>query len=154
MKIVSRPKRCPTIKNFSNSLTNVLLVSSSILQLSLLLYFIAETQKQHVIGPMIISLPTATHHHKITVDILSIGSQSRLDYIHSQKMTFASHRSVRNFYSVTEHDDADPMCANKLTTSDVIEISRFCRNKAKWNPRRQFLMTYLKSSYVSKFHLL
>lgn len=139
---------CPSVRHY----TNILLIISSILQISILLYFDAGVrgQRESAIGPDVFSSPSTTpRRREITVDILSIGSQNRLDYIDTQKSTFGLHRSVRNFFSVTEKDDFDPMCASKLTISDVAEISTFCRAKAKWNPRRQFLMTYLKSAYVS-----
>ena len=137
---------CPSFRRFTNSL----LAISSILQISVLFYFNARTQG-HIRSTTDLELfsysSTTPHHHEITVDILSIGSQNRLNYIETQKRSFASHRSVRHFFSVTESDDADPTCASKLTLSDVTGISNYCRTKAY--PRKKFLMTYLKSAYVS-----
>jgi hypothetical protein len=43
-----------------------------------------------------------------TVDILSVGSNLRLDYLQAQQNTFARHVSVRNFFNATEDTDADP----------------------------------------------
>jgi hypothetical protein len=82
------------------------------------------------------------------VDILSIGSQSRLDYVVAQQQTFGSHVSVRNFFNVTELDDADPTCSFKLTREDVVQISNFCRVEKKWHPRRQFVMSYLQAPFA------
>ena len=64
-----------------------------------------------------------------TVDILSVGSVTRLEFLHAQKRTFASHASVRNFFNVTERDDPDPDCHEKLTRSQLQQISLYCRNE-------------------------
>jgi hypothetical protein len=100
-----------------------------------------------------------------TVDILSVGSQSRLDYIQAQRDSFGSHSSVRHFFNVTELDDPnDPHCSTTLKWNDVASISRFCstnkynhnnkRNHHKihsssWDPQRQFVMKYLSGSFAS-----
>lgn len=64
-----------------------------------------------------------------TVDILSVGSIQQLDLLHAQRTTFASHISIRNFFNVTENDDADPDCHKYLTWDDVQKVSSFCRNR-------------------------
>jgi len=64
-----------------------------------------------------------------TVDILSVGSVTRQEFLHAQKRTFASHASVRNFFNVTERDDPDPDCHEKLTRSQLQQISLYCRNE-------------------------
>ena len=84
----------------------------------------------------------------LVVDILSVGSVTRLDYLQAQKATFGSHITVRNFFNVTELDDPDQNCSTKLRFEDVKQISMFCKNK-RWDPKRQFLMSYLAASYAS-----
>lgn len=97
---------------------------------------------------------TSANQHAPTssflVDILSIGSNQRLEYLQAQRESFASHISVRNFFNVTENDDDDPFCASKLSKRNVTMISRFCRRKKKWNPKRQFLLSYLQTAYATE----
>jgi hypothetical protein len=69
---------------------------------------------------------------EFVVDILSVGSLSRLDQLDAQRETMASHVTVRNFFNVTEHDDEDdPECYQHLTWPQVRNISRFCRGRGK-----------------------
>lgn len=59
------------------------------------------------------------------VDILSIGSLSRPEYLESQRATFGSHLLVRNFVSVDERDDTDHACHNSLTEACVDRIKNY-----------------------------
>ena len=72
---------------------------------------------------------SAKEERGFTVDILSVGSVTRQELLNAQKRTFASHVSVRNFFNVTERDDPDPDCHEKLTLSQTREISNYCRNQ-------------------------
>jgi hypothetical protein len=65
----------------------------------------------------------------MVVDVLSVCSVRRLDLLDVQRRTMGSHLNVRNFFSVTELDDADPECYQKLTWEHVRNISRFCRRR-------------------------
>jgi hypothetical protein len=83
------------------------------------------------------------------VDILSIGSKRRLDYLIAQQESFALHASVRHFFTATEADDLDdPYCDSHLTTDDVVGISAFCRERS-WNPTSQYLMHYSRNIYAT-----
>lgn len=62
-----------------------------------------------------------------TVDILSIGSLSRPEYMETQRATFGSHLLVRNFVSMDERDDADQDCHNSLTEAGVDHIKDLCQ---------------------------
>lgn len=95
------------------------------------------------------SLPTKFR----VVDLLSIGSNSRLEYLEAQRETFGKHLSVRLFFNATEDTDDDPTCSQRLSKWNVTQISRFCHVKKKWNPNRQFLMSYLKSAYANEVWL-
>lgn len=112
--------------------------------------------------------------HNMTVDILSvspigmfvltknfircwilfippkIGSAHRLDYLAAQQNTFASHCTVRNFFSATEKDDADPECESKLTNQTVVAISNFCRRGQRWGRHGKWFMEYMTGAYA--FH--
>lgn len=72
---------------------------------------------------------SAMEERGFTVDILSVGSVTRQELLNAQRRTFASHASVRNFFNVTERDDPDPDCHEKLTMSQTLEISNYCRNQ-------------------------
>jgi len=68
-----------------------------------------------------------TKNPNLTVDIISIGSRQRHELLDVQRMTFATHRTVRNFFAITEDDDDDPECASYLTqqsnaTSSIREM--------------------------------
>ncbi len=82
-----------------------------------------------------------------TVDILSVASIQQLDLLQAQRETFATHISVRNFFNVTENDDADPDCHKDLTWEDVQQVSSFCRNRplpSGTNP----LLRHLRGKYA------
>ena len=84
------------------------------------------------------------------VDILSVGSIHRMDYLEAQRDTFATHISVRNFFNATEQDDADPSCSTSLTKIAIWKIVTFCRITKKWDRRRQFVMTHEQNSFATK----
>jgi hypothetical protein len=82
----------------------------------------------------------------LIIDIMSVGSKTRMNYLETQRATFGSHKSVRYFFNITEDDDADPHCAENFGPKDSIAVANFCRNKV-WH-RRQFLMRYLRTRYA------
>jgi len=55
------------------------------------------------------------------VDIVSIGSVSRLDYLTAQIETWASHRSTRHFWGFSEGQDYDLGCAASLSKDDGLK---------------------------------
>ena len=66
----------------------------------------------------------------IVIDIMSIASKDRQDYLSAQRETFGQHSSVRNFYNVTEIDDlAWPNCSTSMTKDDAIQYIQTCRSK-------------------------
>ena len=79
----------------------------------------------------------ATSDTGFTIDIMSVGSRSREDYLISQHNTWASHPSVRYFFGLTEDDDADPLCHEHLTRETMERISGHClrrkNRQAMWN---------------------
>lgn len=82
----------------------------------------------------------------LVIDIMSIGSNTRIQYQQVQRETFGSHKSVRFFFNITELDDSDPTCADNFTPEDAYAVSEFC-HKRRWKPR-QFLMRYLRTPYA------
>ena len=76
-----------------------------------------------------IEMPSRGHHennYSPTIDIISVGSETRPEYQKMQKATFGSHPSVRHFFAITEQDDVDQDCHDRLTMLDVLQISGFC----------------------------
>ncbi|KAG7363524.1 Fringe-like protein [Nitzschia inconspicua] len=61
------------------------------------------------------------------MDVLSIGSHSRIIYLKTQDNLFASSLSVRRFIKATEQNDFDRTCSSQLKEMDVQDIKRFCR---------------------------
>jgi hypothetical protein len=68
---------------------------------------------------------------KFVVDILSIGSEYALDLLKTQRNSFASHITVRNFFNATELDDIDRSCHSDLTKEDAYAIAGQCRGGKK-----------------------
>jgi hypothetical protein len=87
---------------------------------------------------------------KFVVDILSIGSEYALDLLKTQRNSFASHITVRNFFNATELDDIDRSCHSDLTKEDAYAIAGQCRGekrKSKLEPN-QYLMNYTAKHFV------
>lgn len=80
-----------------------------------------------------------------TVDILSVSSINQLALLHAQQSTIATHKSVRNFFNVTERDDADPNCHTDITFEHVESVSKFCRKQGKEKP----IIRYLRNMYAN-----
>jgi hypothetical protein len=66
-----------------------------------------------------------------TIDVLSIGSMNRPDYLHAQESTWASHGSVRTFWGLTEHNDFNPTCGN-MSRAEVEEHMARCNKFKGW----------------------
>jgi hypothetical protein len=79
--------------------------------------------------PTVVPPPTNTTTTMV-VDILSIGSRTRLDYLQTQQETFASHVTVRSFFNVTEEDDVDRWCERTVSESDIARMVQFCRSRS------------------------
>ena len=88
---------------------------------------------------------TATSSSSFTVDILSVSSVNQMDLLHAQQTTFATHKSVRNFFNATETDDADPFCHGNITFQHVDSVSKFCRKR---HNRMSPVLRYLSGQYA------
>ena len=112
-----------------------------------------STTKSNVTKPQ----PQDQGFHPVAIDILSIASKTRIDYVLHQKAFMIRHLAVRNFYYVTEDDDVDQQCiimANSSSPStssgsrtrdeqlqDIQGIQQFCKH-------RNFLDTGDRFSYA------
>lgn len=88
----------------------------------------------------------------IVVDILSIGSKSRRELQQMQIETFATHKTVRNFFVADETVDNDPNCNEALKIEDAFEISEFCVHK-EWEDENQWLMRLMTRHYITRERL-
>ncbi|KAL7534082.1 hypothetical protein ACHAWF_004715 [Thalassiosira exigua] len=79
-----------------------------------------------------------------SVDILSVGSINQLELLSAQERILSSHQSVRNFFNVTELDDADPSCHTNLTWDHVSKVVNFCHRRPSFGPE----VRYLRSQYA------
>lgn len=61
-----------------------------------------------------------------TIDIVSIGSISRLDHLTAQIETWASHLSTRHFWGFSELNDFDPECASSTTPNKLGDYVDTC----------------------------
>lgn len=94
------------------------------------------------------SFGVSSTYDGLVVDIMSIGSKTRLNYQEAQRNTFATHKSVRFFFNITEADDSDPNCSDNFGPEDSYAVSKFC-HAHRWKSE-QFLMRYLKQPYARK----
>jgi hypothetical protein len=74
---------------------------------------------------------------KLTIDIISTGSKTNPALLEGQASAYSIHPSVRFFFGLTEEDDADPTCAERLTYETMAQISEHCvstkiRRRHKW----------------------
>ena len=96
----------------------------------------------------------AKSERDVVVDIISTGSLGQPQLIEAQATTWASHKSVRYFFGLTENDDAEPDCSRSLTKSQMMAISDYCR-KTKYTGIWQHspLMKYQMNSYAGGKYL-
>ena len=72
--------------------------------------------------------------HEYVIDVASIGSETRLDYLQAQVDTWAgTHRAVRHFWGLTEHEDIKKSCDSRFA-EEVERLSRTCRSKSGFAP--------------------
>lgn len=61
------------------------------------------------------------------VDVVSIGSISRLDFLMAQVESWASHRSMRHYWGFSELNDFDPECTSSAPAQEVAAYVESCR---------------------------
>lgn len=74
-----------------------------------------------------------------TIDVLSVGSVTRPQYLHAQKDTWASHRSVRNFWGLTEHNDFNQTCSDATRADVKADVARCIKYKGFKKSLRHFI---------------
>lgn len=82
------------------------------------------------------------------IDIISVGSLQRPQYHAAQRATFGGHPSVRRFFAITERDDFDPDCNDRLQWRDVQNISGFCGGLRRDIQHKHRLLYELKVKFA------
>jgi hypothetical protein len=91
--------------------------------------------------------------NNLTIDIVSIGTQTNLRQMEAQSQTWASHHMVRYFFGVTEADDADPTCFVRLSREDMVNVSNHCVGHGRFLFQHSNLMRYQTNSFAHDEHL-
>ena len=83
------------------------------------------------------------------VDVVSIGSMSRLDYLTAQVETWASHRSTRHFWGFSEAQDFNQECAFSFSPSELEEYVTGCQDILRTfeNQDDDLLKTFFSNFY-------
>lgn len=63
------------------------------------------------------------------VDILSVASNKRPEYMQTQRNTWANHPLVRNFFNVTEDLDGAGGSCQGIPRKKVLTVSKYCRRR-------------------------
>jgi hypothetical protein len=79
-----------------------------------------------------------------SVDIISLGSITRMDYLTAQISTWASHRMVRHFWGLSEVQDYDPQCG-EMSVHEIHSIVEKC--KAQNHSELSKMSTFLAEFY-------
>jgi len=81
--------------------------------------------------------PTITHsspidiQQDVIIDVISLGSQTRPEYLTYQTKTWATYPNIRHFWGLTEDDDFNPYCSNIDKHDLDISIER-CKSAMGW----------------------
>jgi hypothetical protein len=99
--------------------------------------------------------PKEEEESNLRVDVLSIGSTTKTDLLEAQAAAFSLHPSIRYHFGITELDDGDPTCSQRLTKEKMVEISQFChgRKTARQRWKHSDLMKYQTNQYAHGYYL-
>ena len=74
----------------------------------------------------------------MSLDVISMGSLTRLEYMMIQQSTWGQHKTVRNFWGFTEKDDFDTNCS-AMSSEEAFAFSQSCKKHRAWKAEpRQF----------------
>lgn len=94
----------------------------------------------------------------IFIDMISIASNKRPEYFQTQRNTFGSHPSVRNFHVITESHDTEADCMTHMNNETLKTITDFhCRPEGRRqlgiNESNQHLLLLLASMFITSERL-
>jgi FAD binding domain len=89
----------------------------------------------------------------VRIDIISVGSETRMGNMEAQRQTWAKHESVRHFFSITEEMDidADRHCYHELSVETVMNISDWCRFRHSQSNADANRTSWLMSKWMHNF---
>ncbi|KAG7338387.1 luciferase-like protein [Nitzschia inconspicua] len=89
----------------------------------------------------------------LRIDVVSIGSETRLGIMEVQRTTWAKHKSVRHFFAITEEMDieADRYCYQELSVDTVLNMSDWCRDRYIHKKARYEYSSWLMSRWMVNF---
>ena len=102
-----------------------------------------DLRKKEYKEPTIIHLgPDSEYSHDVVVDVVSIGSESRIDQLTAQVDTWASHHNVRNYWGFTERHDFDADCSS-MSEEALQSYVQTCKSPLGWDERiEEFRMSH------------
>jgi hypothetical protein len=86
----------------------------------------------------------------LVLDVATIGSNTRLDYMKAQQETWASSHYVRHVFTTTEDDDAMPNCTMSTfpTEQSIKWHVNACRKRHKLDRRFKHMFHYVHARWV------
>jgi hypothetical protein len=99
-----------------------------------------QTQQQQGYLPPSSSSTATTNDRRMIIDVMSIASQDRKEYVETQSQVFQNHATVRHFWNVTEADDG-PEWMNCSTTMNEGSVKRYVQQCRKRH-NTEFLIQY------------
>ena len=85
-------------------------------------------------GPSVAYHQKSSDRHEYVIDVISIGSETRLERLQSQVDTWAgTHRSVRHFWGFTERQDLNQSCT-EISAEDLAIFVQTCKSGAGFDP--------------------
>mmetsp|Transcript_2526 Transcript_2526/g.5372 ORF Transcript_2526/g.5372 Transcript_2526/m.5372 type:complete len:393 (-) Transcript_2526:467-1645(-) len=97
-----------------------------------------DVQEEAQLDALKYAEPSLVHHRPdldnqgVVVDVLSIGSETRPEYLAAQVETWASHINVRHYWGVTEREDYDINCPS-MSDEYLQSFLHTCKSPMGWD---------------------
>lgn len=102
--------------------------------------FVASKERIHSSRvPTVQSLAAKKSFHSgKSLDVVSIGSLTRSEYLSVQQSTWGQHVMLRNFWGFTEKDDFNTTCSS-MSSEEALAVTQYCKKYRGWKAEpRQF----------------
>ena len=115
-------------------------IDSAIMKTTTTTTMVNQRQKQQQQPQQQQRSTTTTSNRRTIIDVISIASQDRKEYVETQSELFQKHATVRHFWNVTEVDDGVQWmnCSTTMTERSVKRYIQQCRKRHN----TQFLIQY------------
>jgi hypothetical protein len=87
----------------------------------------ADLEDSIIVSEEVLAPPPSKKQDSLVIDIVSVGSNSRLDYLATQRETFGRHHAVRNYIGLTEDASSEPNCDATVSPDAAKAIQNYCR---------------------------